>query len=99
MKRIEIKKNDIFKILDQRVQRSVRTRKSENFESDLFFNESIHTLKNIEFFVDDALDRVNTSLNNYENAIINNDQKRVDKVHATFSALRFHRNMMKLSNV
>lgn len=99
MKIIEIKKIDIFKILDQRVQRSVRTRKAENSESDLFFNESIHTLKNIEFFVDDALGRLNFSLNNYESAIKNNDQKRLDQVHATFSALRFDRTMMKLPNI
>lgn len=99
MKRIEIKKNDIFKILDQRVQRSARMRKPEDFESDLFFNESIHVLKNIEFFVDNILNRVITSLNTYEEAVKNNDQKQLDKVHATFSALRFHRNMMKLPNV
>lgn len=99
MKRIEINKNDIFKILDQRVQRSVRTRKAENSESDLFFNESIHVLKNIEFFVDNILNRVITSLSTYEEAVKNNDQKRLDQVHATFSALRFYRNMMKLPNV
>ena len=99
MKRIEIKKNDIFKILDQRVQRSARMRKPEDFESDLFFNESIHVLKNIEFFVDNILNRVITSLSTYEEAVKNNDQKQLDKVHATFSALRFHRNMMKLPNV
>ena len=99
MKRIEIKKNDIFKSLDQRVQRSARMRKPEDFESDLFFNESIHVLKNIEFFVDNILNRVITSLSTYEEAVKNNDQKQLDKVHATFSALRFHRNMMKLPNV
>lgn len=99
MKIIEIKKKDIFKILDQRVQRSIRTRKAENSESDLFFNESIHVLKNIEFFVDKVLNRVITSLNTYEEAVKNNDQNRLDQVHATFSALRFDRNMMKLPNI
>ena len=74
-------------------------RKPEDFESDLFFNESIHVLKNIEFFVDNILNRVITSLSTYEEAVKNNDQKQLDKVHATFSALRFHRNMMKLPNV
>lgn len=49
--------------------------------------------------MDDALGRLNFSLNNYESAIKNNDQKRLDKIHATFSTLRFHRNMMKLPNV
>lgn len=99
MKRIEINKNDIFKILDQRVQRSVRTRRVENSESDLFFNESIHVLKNIEFFVDNILNRVITSLSTYEEAVKNNDQERLDQVHGTFSALRFHRNMMKLPDM
>ena len=99
MKIIEIKKNDIFRILSQRVQRSIRTRKAENSESDLFFNESLHVLKNIEFFVDKVLNRVITNLNTYEEAVKNNDQNRLDQVHATFSALRFDRNMMKLPNI
>lgn len=43
--------------------------------------------------------RTITSLSTYEEAVKNNDQKQLDKVHATFSALRFHRNMMKLPNV
>jgi hypothetical protein len=99
MKIIEIKKEDIFKILSQRAQRSVRNLKDENFDQSLFFHESVQVLKNIEFFVDNIFNRVITSLSIYEEAVKNNDQKRLDKIHLTFSTLRFHRNMMKLPNV
>lgn len=99
MKIANITTDDVFRILDQRVQLSFRNLRQENFDKFLFFNESIHVLRNIEFFVDDILNRAITSRSTYEEAIKNNDQERLDQVHETFSALRFHRNMMKLPNV
>lgn len=99
MKNKRIHKNDIFKILDQRVQRSVKTCRAKDFESGLFFNESIQVLRNIESFVDDTLNGVILSRRNYEETIKNNDQERFDQVHRTFSELRFHRKTMKLPNV
>ena len=55
MKIIEIKKDDIFRILSQRVQRSVKNLRYEDFDHSLFFYESVHVLRNIEFFVDAVL--------------------------------------------
>lgn len=99
MKIIEIKKDDIFRILSQRVQRSVKNLRYEDFDHSLFFYESVHVLRNIEFFVDAVLNMSIESRDTYEKAIKNNEKDRFEKVHEVFSGLRYHQNMLKLPNV
>ena len=69
MKPIRITKNDVFKTLDYRVNRSVKNLSPEHLDSSLFFNESIHVLKNIENFIDKVVNRTISSLHTYEEAI------------------------------